>query len=67
MMSGAPVPFELHAISALLLFTAWPFTRLVHRPTAPAGCPTRPYVAHRGRDVRLGARAPHRGWERTGP
>lgn len=32
---GAPLLFQLHAISALLLFAAWPFTRLVHMLTAP--------------------------------
>lgn len=66
LMSGAPVLFKLHAISALLLFAAWPFTRLVHMLTAPLGYLTRPYVVYRSRDVQLGARAPHRGWERTG-
>ncbi|MFD5945030.1 respiratory nitrate reductase subunit gamma [Streptomyces collinus] len=66
LMSGAPVLFKLHAVSALLLFAAWPFTRLVHMLTAPLGYLTRPYIVYRSRDVRLGARAPHRGWERTG-
>ncbi|MEU1922921.1 respiratory nitrate reductase subunit gamma [Streptomyces albogriseolus] len=66
LMSGAPVLFQLHALSALLLFAAWPFTRLVHMLTAPLGYLTRPYIVYRSRDVRLGARAPHRGWERTG-
>ncbi|WP_314220357.1 respiratory nitrate reductase subunit gamma [Streptomyces zaehneri] len=66
LMSGAPVLFRLHAISALLLFAAWPFTRLVHMLTAPLGYLTRPYIVYRSRDVRLGARAPHRGWERNG-
>ncbi|MDC2958224.1 respiratory nitrate reductase subunit gamma [Streptomyces gilvifuscus] len=66
LMSGAPVLFKLHAISALLLFAAWPFTRLVHMLTAPVGYLTRPYIVYRSRDVQLGARAPHRGWERTG-
>ncbi|MDX3714713.1 respiratory nitrate reductase subunit gamma [Streptomyces europaeiscabiei] len=66
LMTGAPVLFQLHAISALLLFAAWPFTRLVHMLTAPLGYLTRPYIVYRSRDVQLGARAPHRGWERTG-
>jgi nitrate reductase gamma subunit len=65
-MSDVPVLFTLHAISALLLFAAWPFTRLVHMLTAPLGYLTRPYIVYRSRDVQLGARAPHRGWERTG-
>jgi nitrate reductase gamma subunit len=66
LMSDVPVLFTLHAISALLLFAAWPFTRLVHMLTAPLGYLTRPYIVYRSRDVQLGARAPHRGWERTG-
>ncbi|MHB9856983.1 respiratory nitrate reductase subunit gamma [Streptomyces sp. YIM S03343] len=66
LMSGAPVLFKLHAISAMLLFAAWPFTRLVHMLTAPLGYLTRPYVVYRSRDRQLGARAPRRGWERTG-
>ncbi|WP_225829793.1 respiratory nitrate reductase subunit gamma [Streptomyces sp. NK08204] len=65
-MTGAPVLFQLHAISAMLLFAFWPFTRLVHMLTAPLGYLTRPYVVYRSRDVQLGARAPRRGWERTG-
>jgi nitrate reductase gamma subunit len=66
LMSGAPVLFQLHALSALALFTIWPFTRLVHMLTAPVGYLTRPYIVYRSRDVRLGARAPRRGWERIG-
>lgn len=65
-MTEAPVLFQLHAISAQLLFAAWPFTRLVHMLTAPLGYLTRPYIVYRSRDTQLGARAPHRGWERTG-
>ncbi|GGW98249.1 nitrate reductase subunit gamma [Streptomyces malachitofuscus] len=64
LMTGIPVLFQLHALSALLLFAAWPFTRLVHMLTAPLGYLTRPYIVHRSRDARLGTRAPHRGWER---
>ncbi|MEU0217041.1 respiratory nitrate reductase subunit gamma [Streptomyces sp. NPDC006265] len=64
-MTGAPVLFQLHAVSALLLFASWPFTRLVHMLTAPIGYLTRPYIVYRSRDVQLGARAPRRGWERT--
>ncbi|MFE0510855.1 respiratory nitrate reductase subunit gamma [Streptomyces sp. NPDC058964] len=65
LMTGAPALFKLHAISAMLLFAAWPFTRLVHMLTAPLGYLTRPYIVYRSRDVRLGTRAPRRGWERT--
>lgn len=66
LMTEAPVLFQLHAISALLLFAAWPFTRLVHMLTAPLGYLTRPYIVYRSRDIQLGARAPRRGWDRTG-
>ncbi|MFE9646286.1 respiratory nitrate reductase subunit gamma [Streptomyces sp. NPDC006365] len=66
LMTGAPVLFQLHAISALLLFAAWPFTRLVHMLTAPLGYLTRPYIVYRSRDTELGARAPRRGWDRVG-
>jgi len=66
LMAGAPVLFQLHAISALLLFAAWPFTRLVHMLTAPLGYLTRPYIVYRSRDSRLGTRPPRRGWERVG-
>lgn len=63
LMAQAPVLFQLHAISALLLFAAWPFTRLVHMLTAPIGYLTRPYIVYRSRDVQLGNRTPRRGWE----
>ncbi|MDX3236930.1 respiratory nitrate reductase subunit gamma [Streptomyces sp. ME03-5709C] len=65
-MTGAPVLFRLHALSAMLLFAFWPFTRLVHMFTAPLGYLTRPYIVYRSRDEQLGARAPRRGWERIG-
>ncbi|MEU1790270.1 respiratory nitrate reductase subunit gamma [Streptomyces sparsogenes] len=65
-MTGAPILFQLHAISAMLLFAAWPFTRLVHMLTAPIGYLTRPYIVYRSRDTQLGARRPRRGWERAG-
>jgi hypothetical protein len=41
LMSGAPPLCKLHALSALLLFAIWPFTRLVHLLTAP-GLPHSP-------------------------
>ena len=65
-MTKAPVLFQLHAISALLLFAARPFTRLVRMLTAPLGYLTRPYIVYRSRDARLGARSPRRGWDRVG-
>ncbi|WP_399079904.1 respiratory nitrate reductase subunit gamma [Streptomyces zaehneri] len=41
--------FRLHALSALLLLAARPFTRLVHMLTAPLGPLTRPCTVYRGR------------------
>ncbi|GGY09619.1 nitrate reductase subunit gamma [Streptomyces anandii JCM 4720] len=66
LMSAAPVLYKLHALSALVLFALWPFTRLVHMLTAPLGYLTRPYIVYRSRDPRLGNRPPRRGWERVG-
>jgi nitrate reductase gamma subunit len=48
-MSGAPLLFQLHALSACLLFAVWPFTRLVHVWSAPVGYLTRPYLVYRRR------------------
>ncbi|MFC5720876.1 respiratory nitrate reductase subunit gamma [Streptomyces gamaensis] len=66
LISGAPLLFRLHALSALLLFAFWPFTRLVHMLTAPVGYLWRPYIVYRSREPRLGVRPPRRGWERVG-
>ncbi|ACZ88201.1 respiratory nitrate reductase subunit gamma [Streptosporangium roseum] len=65
LMAGAPPLFQLHALSALLLFAIWPFTRLVHMLTAPVGYLTRPYIVYRSRDDQPGSRKPRRGWEPT--
>ncbi|MCZ4124961.1 respiratory nitrate reductase subunit gamma [Streptomyces sp. H39-S7] len=63
LMGGAPLLYQLHALSALLLFGIWPFTRLVHVLTAPVGYLTRPYIVYRSRDeAQQGARVPRRGW-----
>ncbi|MFG1947099.1 respiratory nitrate reductase subunit gamma [Nonomuraea sp. NPDC048826] len=50
LMAGAPLLFQLHALSALVLFAIWPFTRLVHMLTAPIGYLTRPYIVYRSRE-----------------
>ena len=65
LMEGVPILFKLHALSALLLFCIWPFTRLVHMLTAPVGYLTRPYIVYRSRDKQLGTTPPRRGWERV--
>ncbi len=48
-MAGAPLLFQLHALTACLLFAAWPFTRLVHVWSAPIGYLARPYLVYRRR------------------
>ncbi|MBQ0827087.1 respiratory nitrate reductase subunit gamma [Streptomyces tagetis] len=48
-IAGAPLLFRLHALSACLLFAAWPFTRLVHVWSAPVGYLFRPYLVYRRR------------------
>ena len=60
-MAEAGLGFQLHALSALLLFAIWPFTRLVHVFSAPIGYFTRPYIVYRSRD------AAHRARPRLGP
>ncbi|MFD0690760.1 respiratory nitrate reductase subunit gamma [Actinomadura fibrosa] len=65
LMDGVPVLYQAHALSALVLFCIWPFTRLVHVLTAPVGYLTRPYIVYRSRDERLGEAAPRRGWQQA--
>ncbi|MCI3241842.1 respiratory nitrate reductase subunit gamma [Streptomyces spinosisporus] len=48
-VSGAPLLFQLHALTACLLFAAWPFTRLVHVWSVPVGYLVRPYLVYRRR------------------
>ncbi|WP_459723540.1 respiratory nitrate reductase subunit gamma [Actinophytocola sp. KF-1] len=64
LMAGAPLGFQLHALSAWVLFAFWPFSRLVHVFSMPLGYLTRPYIVYRSRDTQLGSRTPRRGWER---
>jgi nitrate reductase gamma subunit len=66
LMTEAGLGFQLHALSALVLFAIWPFTRLVHVFSAPLGYLTRPYIVYRSRDRQLGTRPAPRGWERVG-
>jgi nitrate reductase gamma subunit len=35
LMTSAPLVFQLHAITAWLLFAVWPFSRLVHAWSIP--------------------------------
>src|SRR5262249_61763954 len=57
---SAPLGFQLHVLSAFVLFAFWPFSRLVHVFSAPIGYLTRPYIVYRSRD----AIPVRRGWER---
>ncbi len=67
-MAAAPIQFHIHVLVAFLLFSMWPFTRLVHAFTAPLHYLFRPYIVYRSRDAAhgAGARAPRRGWEPVG-
>jgi nitrate reductase gamma subunit len=58
---AAPLGFELHALSAWLLFAFWPFSRLVHVFSAPVGYLTRPYIVYRSR----GPTPTRPGWQPT--
>ncbi|MFE3025021.1 respiratory nitrate reductase subunit gamma [Nocardia tengchongensis] len=67
LMVNAPTGFQLHALSACVLFAFWPFSRLVHVFSAPVGYLTRPYVVYRSRDnLNPGESKPRRGWEPVG-
>ncbi|AXX29436.1 respiratory nitrate reductase subunit gamma [Actinosynnema pretiosum subsp. pretiosum] len=51
LMVDVPLVFQLHALSAFLLFAIWPFTRLVHVWSAPIAYLWRPYVVYRRRST----------------
>ena len=63
LMIDVPLLFQLHVITASLLFALWPFTRLVHVFSAPVGYLFRPYIVYRSRDDVRGSRATKRGWD----
>ncbi|GGC56674.1 respiratory nitrate reductase subunit gamma [Hoyosella rhizosphaerae] len=64
LMVGIPPSFALHAIAALVLFTIWPYTRLVHVFSAPVGYLFRPYVVYRSKDVSKRGSSPYdKAWE----
>ncbi|NKX93258.1 respiratory nitrate reductase subunit gamma [Sanguibacter hominis ATCC BAA-789] len=65
LMVGVPFWFQLHVVTAMVLFALWPFTRLVHVFSAPVGYLTRPYIVYRSRDQHQGSRSLRRGWEPT--
>ena len=47
LMVGAPLIFQLHTISAFVLFALWPFSSLVHVFSIPLGYLRRSYVQYR--------------------
>jgi nitrate reductase gamma subunit len=63
LMVGVPLLFQLHALTATLLFVLWPFTRLVHVFSAPVWYLFRPYIVYRSRDGSTGTRPVRRGWQ----
>jgi nitrate reductase gamma subunit len=67
-MAAAPFAFHIHTLVGMLLFTIWPFTRLVHAFTAPVHYLFRPYIVYRSRDraSTSGARATKPGWTSVG-
>ena len=67
-MAAAPIQFHVHALVGMLLFAAWPFTRLVHAFTAPVHYLFRPYIVYRSRDARPVAPTgrPRAGWSPVG-
>jgi nitrate reductase gamma subunit len=48
LMVGAPTVYQLHVISAWLLFALWPFSRLVHAWSYPILYLGRPWILYRG-------------------
>jgi nitrate reductase gamma subunit len=49
LMSGAPFVYQLHALSAMLLYALWPFSRLVHAWSAPVAYLRRSPILYRPR------------------
>ncbi|WP_298862782.1 respiratory nitrate reductase subunit gamma [uncultured Microbacterium sp.] len=66
LMVDVPLLFQLHVLTACILFALWPFTRLVHVFSAPVGYLFRPYIVYRSRDEHRGSQSPKRGWDPVG-
>ena len=49
LMAAAPLGFQLHALSAWILFAFWPFSRLVHAWSVPVGYLSRSHILYRSR------------------
>lgn len=52
LMLEAPLIFQLHRLSAFVLFALWPFSSLVHAWSVPAGYFRRRFIQYRSRDPR---------------
>lgn len=63
LMASVPLTFKIHIISGLLLFSIWPFTRLVHVVSAPVGFVTRPAIVYRSREADTTTAKVARGWD----
>lgn len=62
LMVGVPLIFQLHTLSAFLLFALWPFSSLVHAFSIPLGFLRRRPIQYRSRDARpKGRRASRNG------
>ena len=62
LMATVPLDYKLHVMAGMVLFSVWPFTRLVHVVSAPVSYPTRPYVIYRSKNGHLGSSSRHYGW-----
>ena len=56
LLVGAPFVFQLHVVTAWLLFAAWPFTRLVHMWSVPVTYLGRAPILYRSRTARSARR-----------
>ncbi|MGH7777825.1 MAG: respiratory nitrate reductase subunit gamma [Candidatus Dormibacterales bacterium] len=56
LMAAAPLPYQVHAALAWLLFALWPFSRLVHAWSVPFQYLGRPYILYRSRFAVAGRR-----------
>lgn len=52
LMVGAPLIFQIHSLSAFVLFALWPFSSLVHVFSVPIGYLRRSYVQYRSTNPR---------------
>lgn len=58
LMTGAPLIYQIHAMSAWFLFILWPFSRLVHAWSVPWAYFGRPWILFRSHQARRGSRRP---------